>query len=122
MDVLNSLMHDDWTGLRAVASDGSKSLAREWTGDRGRVDDHRTRFVGNPYQVDTCSNRNQIRGRGTARNKHEVTNTSSSKRCPSSVRGGIEDGDIRTTILCRRQYGFQTSCWCTRYDRSLRFP
>ena len=120
--MLDSLMHDDWTGLHAVASNGSKGLAREWIGDGGCVDDHGTRFAGNTEQVDTCSNRNQVCSRGTARHEYEITGTSSSKRCPGSVRGSIEDGDIGSTILCRCQYGFQASRWCTRYDRSLRFP
>ena len=56
--MLDSLMHDDWAGLHAVASNGSKSLAREWIGDRGRIDDHGARCAGNTEQVDTCSNRN----------------------------------------------------------------
>ena len=113
MDVLDSLMHDNWTGLHAVASDGGKSFARKWIGDGGRIDHYCGGFVGNSDQVDTCSNRNQICGCSAARDEYKITNTSSSKRRPGSVWGSIEDGDIGSTILRRRQYGFQTSRRCT---------
>ena len=58
MDVLDSLMHDDWAGIHIVAGDGSDSLARERIGDGCRVDYHGAGFVDDPDQIDTRPNRN----------------------------------------------------------------
>ena len=70
--MLDSLMHDDGAGIHAVAGDGGAGLGRERIGDWSRVNDHGTGFVGDPDQVDTRPNRNQISGRGSAWNEHKI--------------------------------------------------
>ena len=52
--MLDSLMHDDRASLHAVTRDRGEGLTRYRIGDRRRVDNHGSGFVGDPDEVDTC--------------------------------------------------------------------
>ena len=121
MDMLDSLMHDDRAGLHAVTGDRGESLIRDRIGDRRRVDNHSCWFFGNSGQVDTCPDCHQVSCRWAARNENEIAGTGSGKRCIGGMRGGVQDGETGSAVLCGGQYGCQASGGCACNDRGLRF-
>ena len=54
--MLDSLMHHDGAGSHTVTFDGSDGLVCEWVFDRGSIDNHIRRFVGDPGQLDAGPN------------------------------------------------------------------